>query len=113
MGNHARNLDALKLKYPTATFIKNWTELALIPKESKSHTLQIEDCSAWLISKTPEKYSKNKSYDRQIEHTDHYLSTHAFYGHGTFIQSTKILQLCGFNVVLDNWDALEEDKKDK
>lgn len=68
--------------------IKNWEEL----KECKSdtHYLKIEEYCGWIHSKSNE--------------DDYYLSTHTFYGK-THEGSTKLLQSCGFNVVLANWDA--------
>lgn len=111
MANHVHDMNGLKRKYPTATFVKNWTELALIPKESKTHILEIEEHCAWLSSKTPEKRNINKPQHKQIEHEDFYLSTHTFYGQQCYISSTETLQRCGFNVILDNWDADAEEKK--
>lgn len=73
--------------------IKTWDEL----KECKSetHTLEIDDCSGWIRSKV--------SNDKGFFENNHYLSTHTFYG-STYEYSTKLLQKCGFNVRLANWD---------
>ena len=72
-------------------YIKDWNEL----KEEKSETyaLEIEEDSGygWISSKEGD--------------DTHYLSTHTFYG-GTHEYSTKLLQFCGFNVVLANWDEI-------
>ena len=75
----------------TPKLIKTWDEL----KECKSetHILEIEDCCGWIHCKL----DKGKHA--------HYLSTHTFYG-GTYKNSTKLLQACGFDVELANWDEL-------
>lgn len=74
-------------------YIKNWNEL----KEEKSptHIIEMDESGycGWITPKIDDGSWKNK----------HYLSTHTFYG-GTNEYSTKILQECGFNVVLANWD---------
>lgn len=79
-----------------AKLIKNWIELAEL-KESKTHRLDINvnACNGWIITKNPksDKFSdKNK-----------YLSTHTFYGLN-YKRSTELLQSCGFDVEIDNWD---------
>ena len=76
---------------PIPKLIKTWDEL----KECKSetHILEIEDCCGWIHCKL----DKGKHA--------HYLSTHTFYG-GTYKNSTKLLQACGFDVELANWDEL-------
>ena len=74
--------------------IRNWDELKEIPQESDTHILIIDKWSGWIKAKKP---SGNWCDD------NHYLSTHTFYG-GNYKISSKILQKCGFNVVLDNWD---------
>ena len=88
-----------------SVLIKNWEELSKIPNESKTHKLEvnIKDCNAWLITKNPKPYKDKLSYMRQALNQDHYLSTHSFYGH-CYKQSSKILRVCGFDVILDNWD---------
>lgn len=77
--------------------IKTWDEL----KEctSETHTLEIEDCCGWIHAKNV-KDDDNGGYG-------HYLSTHTFYG-GTHEYSTKLLQSCGFDVEIANWDEEEE-----
>jgi len=92
---------ALKVKnlpfnkqYPNAILIKNWEELrTLIPQESETHILEVNDYKGWI-------QSKNNSVD---VYDNHYLSTHTFYGE-TYKWSTRTLQKCGFNVIIDNWD---------
>ena len=90
--------------------IRNWEELDKIPKESKTHILEIDVCSgsAWLKAKNRKQYKRKYSYMRQALHLDHYLSTHTFYGH-KHKWSTKILKVCGFDVEIANWD---EEKKE-
>ena len=75
--------------------IKNWEELNQCT--SKTHTLNInlEYGCGRIIPKIDN--NKNALNGR------HYLSTHAFYG-STHKESTALLQECGFNVVLSNWD---------
>jgi len=77
-------------------YIKDWKEL----KEEKSLThvldIEIEDGCGWI---TP------KSEDKENWKGRHYLSTHTFYD-SSFEQSTKLLQSCGFNVKLANWDEI-------
>jgi len=76
--------------------IRSWNEL----KECKSETHELdfadEDiCNGWIRSKNenPSEYGI-------------YLSTHTFYG-SKHKESTRLLQQCGFNVVLANWDELD------
>ena len=75
--------------------IKDWDELKAIPQESDTHILKINKWSGWLKAKNSSEgcWSVN----------NHYLSTHTFYGEN-HEASSKLLQKCGFNVVLDNWD---------
>lgn len=77
-------------------YIKDWQELKEI--ESPTHLLDIdlEYGCGWII---PKKEPDNpQSYEGR-----YYLSTHTFYG-SQYKQSTDILQSCGFNVELANWD---------
>lgn len=76
--------------------VSSWNEL----KECKSetHTLEIKDCSGWI---EPKDLKDANSFEGC-----HYLSTHTFYGH-QYEDSTKILQACGFDVEIFNWDAEE------
>ena len=69
--------------------ISTWDELAEC--KSETHYLEIEDCCGWILP----------TIDNGECHI--YLSTHTFYG-GMHEYSTKILQKCGFNVIIDNWD---------
>ncbi len=74
--------------------VRNWSELAKIP-DSETHRLEIDEYNGWVITKEPvsDKFSDRKKY----------LSTHTFYG-GKHEYSTKLLQSCGFDVEIDNWD---------
>lgn len=76
-------------------FIKDWEELRKIPQESSTHTLRVGRWSGWIQAKTPSGGSWGDD--------NHYLSTHTFY-EGNHKKTTELLQKCGFNVVLDNWD---------
>jgi hypothetical protein len=91
----------LENRYPTATYINNWDELKEFVEKhpSKTHKITLNDCHGWIEELVPSKKSYGWRY---------YLTTHTFYGKGMYLKSTKILQKCGFNVILDNWDAKEE-----
>ena len=80
-----------------AKLIRTWKELAQVP-DSETHILKIEDHSGWIVTKNPK---SDKFSDRYK-----YLSTHTFYGL-TNEQSTRLLQSCGFDVEIDNWDKEE------
>lgn len=75
--------------------IANWLELAEVP-DSETHSLDItpEDGNGWIIPKVD---------NGEILGGKEYLSTHTFYGK-THEYSTKLLQSCGFDVQLKNWD---------
>jgi hypothetical protein len=79
--------------------IRNWRELRAINQESETHILKIEQYSGWIEPKNPKDPNSFEGH--------YYLSTHTFYG-SQYKQSTEILQKCGFNVELENWDAEEE-----
>lgn len=107
MSKKIRTVEQLRRKYPTAKLIKDWDELKSIPKESKTHILEIDDCSGHLTCKNPRRFKREKSYSNQVIYLDHYLTTHTFYGLN-FARSTKLLQKCGFNIIIDNWDKGSE-----
>ena len=94
---HNKELNGLrptiKFGIPTPKLIKTWDEL----KEctSETHVLEIEDCCGWIHPIVP----SNKNFWKH----NHYLSTHTFYG-GTHKESTRLLQACGFNIEIANWD---------
>lgn len=92
-----------------STFIRDWEELKKINNESETHILEVNDCNAWLICKNKEEYDPHKPYFSQIPHLHVYLSTHTFYGEN-YEFSTKVLQACGFDVELANWDTMEDYK---
>ncbi|AUR93451.1 hypothetical protein NVP1187O_138 [Vibrio phage 1.187.O._10N.286.49.F1] len=77
--------------------IKTWEELSKVP-ESETYYLEIDidGCNGWVITKSP---VSDKFSDRMK-----YLSTHTFYGLN-YKYSTKLLQSCGFDVEIDNWDS--------
>lgn len=85
-------VEDLRKKYPTAKVIRDWNELKEIPKESKTHILEVGEYNGSITSK-----------DNGKQHYL-YLSTHTFYGEN-FVDSTRMLQVSGFNVIIDNWDA--------
>ena len=85
-------------------FIKNWDELKSIPNESETHILEVKEYNGWLHAKVEEtKEDRNKDWWERLPHLDVYLSTHTFYG-GENKHYTKVLQKCGFDVELANWD---------
>ena len=75
--------------------IKTWDELRECTSET--HVLEIEDCNGWIRPKV----KNEETYWEDI----YYLSTRTFYG-GTHERSTKILQECGFDVEIANWDDI-------
>ena len=75
--------------------INTWDELRECTSET--HVLEIEDYCGWIRPKVRDEENYWKD--------NHYLSTHTFYG-GTHKYSTEILQKCGFDVEIANWDEL-------
>lgn len=78
--------------------ISTWAELEKVP-DSETHYLVIGDCNGWI-------HRKDETEDDFPE----YLSTHTFYG-STYQRSTALLQSCGFDIEIDNWDKGESDDK--
>jgi hypothetical protein len=76
--------------------IKTWVELAECESETHILKINLEYCNGWIIPKMI-----TGTIDPLNDH--HYLSTHTFYG-SSYEWSTKILQECGFNVQLANWN---------
>lgn len=76
--------------------IKSWEELSKVPP-SATHRLEIDvqKCNGWIY-----RIADTEGNDSEV---GRYLSTHTFYG-STHEASTKRLQACGFNVIIDNWD---------
>ena len=77
--------------------IENWYELAEVePNDRFKIEVDKDCCCGWI---------KPVNEDEEIEYgiNYHYLSTHTFYG-SQYKQSTKLLQQCGFDIELDNWD---------
>lgn len=70
--------------------IKDWDELSKI--ESPTHYIEVDErgCNALVWHKSKE------------DDFPHYLSTHTFY-ESQYVQSTELLQSCGFNVILESW----------
>lgn len=79
-----------------ANLITTWEELSRVP-DSEAHRLEVnpKSCNGWVVAKKP---SGSKFSD-----TMKYLSTHTFYGEKCEY-STRLLQSCGFDVEIDNWD---------
>ena len=74
--------------------IKTWEELKECTSETHVLMIEVEDGNGWIYRKDVD---PNKEY--------HTISRHTFYG-GMHEHSTEILQKCGFDVVLANWDEL-------
>lgn len=79
--------------------IKDWEELK--DCTSETHILEIDDCCGWVHPKNDLEF---KVWDGH-----YYLSTHTFYGQ-VYKESTEMLQKCGFDVELSNWDDEDEIK---
>lgn len=79
------------------TLIKTWAELAQFP-DSATHTIEIDP--SWGATGFIFRLDDGK--------VEYYLSSHTFYG-TNYQYSTKILQECGFNVVIGNWDKEQEE----
>ena len=93
----SRIVDEPKLIY-------GWEDLSKVPP-SHTHIIDIEDpndCNGHIRSKIK-------------SNTFNYLSTHTFYGYKTreYAASTRRLQECGFNIVLDNWDKDSDNLDDE
>lgn len=88
------------------TFIKDWKELSEICNESATHILEInvEEGLGWIKAKDKRIFNPHIDFLEQIEHLDYYLSTHTFYG-SNYKCASQVLQACGFDVELDNWDS--------
>ena len=74
-------------------FVGSWVEL--MQCTSETHFLEIGDCNGWIHPKV--------DLDENSWAGHHYLSTHTFYG-GFCEGYTALLQSCGFDVQLANWD---------
>lgn len=100
--NNMTTSDSIDISLVTEppTLIYGWDDLSKVP-DSHTHKIDIrdpKDCSGYIVSKFE-------------DHHFNYLSTHTFYGYNCnmYAESTKMLQDCGFNIVLDNWDKKEDD----
>lgn len=79
------------------TIIETWAELKECISETHELEIDVRGCSGFIRRKNSR--DVNKDYFKN----NHYLSTHTFYG-SSHEYSTKLLQKCGFNVRLANWD---------
>lgn len=86
-----------ELQYSEMKYIKNWEELKDVTSSTHILEIDVDMGNGWIL---PKNQSDNSFKDK------HYLSTHTFYG-DFFESSTKLLQSCGFNVVLANWDEID------
>jgi cystathionine beta-lyase/cystathionine gamma-synthase len=76
--------------------VKTWEELSSCTSETHTLDIDLEYGCGWIKPKV--------ASNEDALNGRHYLSTHTFYG-STYKWSTALLQKCGFNVILDNWDA--------
>lgn len=94
--------------------IKDWEQLSKIPPNDKYKIIVNKKfCCAWIVPICDEAdandeficHCKDKNKILSEEHFERhiYLSTHTFYK-SQYKCSTKILQDCGFDVEIDNWD---------
>lgn len=81
--------------------IEHWDHLREVNPQSNTHRLVMDEYSAWIHGD-----------DEENSHDHHYLSTHTFYG-STHENSTYMLQKCGFNVEIDNWDKESENRNSR
>lgn len=79
-----------------AKFIKDWNDLVGLESETHRLEINVKNGNGWI-------YSKEDASDSGYFMKNHYLSTHTFYG-TNYQDSTKLLQSCGFDVEIDNWD---------
>lgn len=77
--------------------IKNWNELSKVPPNDKFKIEVDDDMDCGYIKPIDD----NEYIDFGVNY--HYLSTHTFYG-SQYQYSTDLLQKCGFDIELDNWD---------
>lgn len=93
------NMHLEQFTYKHPKLIKTWGELAEL--ESETHTIDIHPKygSGWIKLKDQNQQRDDKNFFKH----NHYLSTHSFYG-PNYQHSTELLQKCGFNVQLANWD---------
>jgi hypothetical protein len=84
--------------------INTWEELSKCTSETHILDIDVEGCNGWVRPKIP---NPNDMWEGL-----HYLSTHTFYG-GTYEYSTEVLQSCGFDVEIANWDVDFESKLNK
>lgn len=81
-------------------FIKTWEELSKCTSETHELKVDLRYGNGFIISKDG---SKNIHISDDCITDRLYLSTHTFYGNKHEF-STKMLQQCGFNVILANWN---------
>jgi hypothetical protein len=89
--------------------ISNWVELKAYAETdpSPTHRLDIDKYSGCIHSKDG---SKNIRISENCMSSFLCLTTHTFYAR-THAFKTYMLQQCGFNIVLRNWDANEPRNK--
>lgn len=78
-----------------AKLIKSWYGLVGLESDEYYLEIDVDRCNGHIRSKTDDNFYA-------------YLSTHTFYGND-YQYSTVILQECGFDVQLENWDGETEE----
>lgn len=79
-----------------AKFIRDWSDLVGLESEKYKLEIDVEDGSGWIVLKT--KINEDDGFMNS-----YYLSTHTFYG-SSYKGYEKLLQKCGFDIELNNWD---------
>ena len=79
-----------------AKFIKDWNDLVGLESEHYILEIDVDGGSGWIVPKI-------KTNEAEDFMRSHYLSTHTFYG-GSCKGYEKLLQKCGFDVELNDWD---------
>jgi hypothetical protein len=82
-----------ELKVNEPMYIKDWRELKEVTSLTHVLDIDVKGGNGWICSR-----------DKEVSDC-HYLSTHTFYN-GFCVSYTKLLQSCGFNVILANWDEI-------
>lgn len=95
MSRRTRRLrEQEQLKKEKPKLIESWEELVGLENDKYYLDINVEMCCGHIRFK-----------EKPEEDTyEHYLSTHSFYGK-SYQDYTLILQECGFNVQLKNWDG--------
>lgn len=98
--------------------IKTWQELSKLKNDKYKIIVDLDFCCGWIVPLCDEPRGKGDDFkcncsdeikNKHYFENHHYLSTHTFYG-SQYESSTKLLQQCGFDVEIDNWDKENKDE---